>query len=383
MVDSSDRGRKSSLERLSQDQAVIAASDALRQAASLQDLEATHRQSLEDNEGFWAGVANELEWFRTWDKVFEQDYPRFKWFLGGQCNITVNALDRHANSWRRNKVALIWVGEDGREVTVTYGQLLRRVNKVANGLKALGVGKGDRVIIYMPLTMEGITAMLACARIGAIHSVVYAGFSSGALRSRIVDAQAKVVMASDVTYRRGNTVNLKSITDEAVGGLDFVEKVIIHRRQDPACELRPDQEIDFDDLRVVGIRVAINRLDRPLRPAHQKVRDHIVIGHDPGTGAHLDGHVTDGGAGVHRQAAYARAGKFCDAFGTATGTHDADNVQNNIFREDAFGQGASQLKLDRFRHHEIVQMPGCHGVQTIRRADTKGQGAQGAVGIGV
>ena len=105
----------------------------------------------------------------------------FLWFVGAQCNITANALDRHVNSWRKNKVAFVWIGEDGSEVTVSYGQLLRRVNRVANALKSLGVGKGDRVVIYMPLTIEGVTAMLACARIGAIHSVVYAGFSAGAL----------------------------------------------------------------------------------------------------------------------------------------------------------------------------------------------------------
>ena len=238
----------SNLESFSREETVIVPPVALRQAAYLQDLESTYRDSLADNETFWARVAEELEWFRPWDKVFEWTYPRFKWFVGAQCNITVNALDRHANSWRRNKVALIWVGEDGSEVTVSYGQLLRRVNRVANGLKSLGVGKGDRVVIYMPLTLEGVTAMLACARIGAIHSVVYAGFSAGALRSRIEDAQAKVVMTSDVTYRRGTAVNLKSITDEAVGGLDFVEKVVVHRRQQPLCELRSHQEVDFDDL---------------------------------------------------------------------------------------------------------------------------------------
>jgi acetyl-CoA synthetase len=239
---------ESNLESLSHDGDVIAPPAALRQAAYLQDLDATRQRSLDDNEGFWANVAQELEWFRPWDKVFEWDYPRFQWFVGGQCNITVNALDRHVNSWRRNKVAFIWIGEDGREETVSYGQLLRRVNRVANGLKSLGVGKGDRVVIYMPLTMEGVTTMLACARIGAVHSVVYAGFSAGALRSRIEDAQAKVVMASDVTYRRGRPVNLKSITDEAVGGLEFVEKVVVHRRQEPQCELRSEQEIDFYDL---------------------------------------------------------------------------------------------------------------------------------------
>jgi len=232
----------SHLESLSSIDDVITPPAALRQAASLQHLDETQRQSIEHNEAFWANVAGELEWFRPWDQVFEWDYPRFRWFVGAQCNITANALDRHVNSWRKNKVAFVWVGEDGSEVTVSYGQLLRRVNRVANALKSLGVGKGDRVVIYMPLTIEGVTAMLACARIGAIHSVVYAGFSAGALRSRIEDAHAQVVMTSDVTYRRGRAVDLKSITDEAVGGLDYVETVIVHRRQTPQVELRTARE---------------------------------------------------------------------------------------------------------------------------------------------
>ena len=239
---------ESRLESLSRAEEMLTPPAALRQAAYLKNLEETYRYSIDHNEAFWASVAEELEWFRTWDKVFEWNYPRFQWFVGAQCNITVNALDRHANSWRKNKVALIWVCEDGSEVTVSYGQLLRRVNKVANALKALGVGKGDRVVIYMPLTLEGVTAMLACARIGAIHSVVYAGFSAGALRTRIEDAQARVVLTSDVTYRRGRAVDLKSITDEAVGGLDFVEKIVVHRRQTPQRELRGSRELDFSDL---------------------------------------------------------------------------------------------------------------------------------------
>ncbi|MGQ4806895.1 Acetyl-coenzyme A synthetase [Candidatus Entotheonellaceae bacterium PAL068K] len=238
----------SRLESFSHDQDRIIPPAWLRQAAYLQNLDETHRHSLEDNEAFWAAVAEELDWYRKWDTVFEWDYPHFRWFAGAQCNITANALDRHANSWRKNKIALVCIGEDGNEVTVSYGQLLRRVNRVANGLKSLGVGKGDRVVVYMPLNMEGITAMLACARIGAIHSVVYAGFSAGALRSRIEDAQAKVVMTTDVTYRRGNAVDLKSISDEAVGGLDCVEQVIVHRRQTPQRALRAEREIDFYDL---------------------------------------------------------------------------------------------------------------------------------------
>ncbi|HEY7494250.1 MAG TPA: acetate--CoA ligase [Candidatus Tectomicrobia bacterium] len=238
-------GEESRLESLSRAEEVIVPPVALRHAAFLQNLEETYRRSIADNEAFWAGAAEELVWFRKWDRVFEWTYPRFRWFVGAQCNITMNALDRHVNSWRKNKVAFVWVGEDGSEVTVSYGQLLRRVNRVANGLKSLGVRKGDRVVLYMPLTMEGVTAMLACARIGAIHSVVYAGFSAGALRTRIEDAHAKVVLTADVTYRRGRAVDLKAITDEAVGGLDFVEKVVVHRRQTPPCELRAEREIDF------------------------------------------------------------------------------------------------------------------------------------------
>lgn len=239
---------ESNLESFSHAEDVIVPPVWLRQAATLQNLEETYQRSIDHNEAFWSEVAEEFEWFRKWDAVFEWDYPRFRWFVGAQCNITVNALDRHAHSWRKNKVALVCIGEDGQEVTVSYGQLLRRVNRVANGLKSLGVRKGDRVVIYMPLTMEGVTAMLACARIGAIHSVVYAGFSAGALRSRIQDAQAKIVMTSDVTYRRGKAVDLKSITDEAVGGLEVVEKVIVHRRQTPQRELRSERDLDFDDL---------------------------------------------------------------------------------------------------------------------------------------
>jgi acetyl-CoA synthetase len=239
---------ESSLESLSRAADVITPPAFLRQAAHLQNLDATRQRSIAQNEAFWAEVAEELAWFRKWDTVFTWQYPRFQWFVGAQCNITANALDRHANSWRKNKVAFVWVGEDGSEVTVSYGQLLRRVNRVANGLKSLGVKKGDRVVIYMPLTMEGVTAMLACARIGAVHSVVYAGFSAGALRTRIEDAQARVVMTSDVTYRRGKAVDLKAITDEAVGGLDMVEKVIVHRRQTPPRPLRSEQDIDFYDM---------------------------------------------------------------------------------------------------------------------------------------
>ena len=219
--------------------------------ANLRDYDSEYARSIDDPDGFWAEVASELHWFRPWDKVFVWDYPNFKWFVGAKCNITANCLDRHASSWRKNKAAFIWLGEDGSERVFTYGRLAQLVNRFANGLKSLGVGRGDRVVIYMPLTPEGAIAMLACARIGAVHSVVYAGFSVGALRSRFQDARCKVVITADAGYRRGRKVDLKGIIDEAVEGQDFIESVVIWRRETSAsgekAALGP-KEVDFDEL---------------------------------------------------------------------------------------------------------------------------------------
>jgi acetyl-CoA synthetase len=206
---------------------------------------AEYERSVQDPEGFWADIAKGFTWSQPWSKVLDWDGVHHKWFLGAKTNITVNALDRHANSDRCNKVAFIWLGEDGTERIVTYGQLYRQVCRFANGLKSLGVGKGDRVVIYMPLTMEGVISMLACARIGAIHSVVYAGLGHTALRDRITDAQAKILIVGDVGFRRGKSVPLKPIVDEALDGIDFVEKVVVFSRR--SCELT-GREIDFNEL---------------------------------------------------------------------------------------------------------------------------------------
>ncbi|HLH08212.1 MAG TPA: acetate--CoA ligase [Terriglobales bacterium] len=204
-----------------------------------------HRRSVQYPEAFWTDYARQFEWSKTWDKVMEFDGIHHQWFTGARTNITVNALDRHADSDRRNRVAYIWLAEDGTEQIVTYGQLYRMVCRFANGLKSLGVKKGDRVIIYMPLTIEGVISMLACARIGAIHSVVYAGLGHASLRERITDAKARVVITGDVGYRRGKVVQLKSITDEAVDGLEFVEKVVVFSRE--KTELTGN-EVDFRQL---------------------------------------------------------------------------------------------------------------------------------------
>ena len=215
--------------------------------ATLSDYDAVYQRSVADPEGFWAEAAAELHWFRPWDEVFQWDYPNFRWFVGGQTNIAYNALDRHLDTPRRNKAALIWLGEDGSEQVYTYARLAQQVNRMANGLKSLGIGKGDRVVIYMPLTPEGAISMLACARIGAIHSVVYAGFSVGSLRDRIQDAQAKALITGDIGYRRGSRVDLKAIADAAVAGCDTLQAVIVWRRELPRADLR-DGETDFDEL---------------------------------------------------------------------------------------------------------------------------------------
>ena len=236
------------IDHLLQETGQIEPPDFLVRQAFLQDYEGQYRDSMESPEGFWEGVASELEWTRRWDSVFQWDYPTFRWFLGAKCNITQNALDRHLTNGNRNKAAFIWLGEDGTERVFTYGRLAQLVNRFANGLRSLGVGKGDRVVIYMPLTPEGAIAMLACARIGAVHSVVYAGFSSGSLRDRILDAQAKVVITADVGYRRGNEVDLLGITERAVEDLDVVQKVVVWRRKGAAkvAASLGGREVDLD-----------------------------------------------------------------------------------------------------------------------------------------
>ena len=230
------------IDHLLQESGEIQPPASLIEQVYLKDFDDAYRRSVEDPENFWADVASELDWFKPWSRVFEWEYPTFKWFLGGQCNITYNCLDRHLAAGRRNKAAFIWLGEDGEERVYTYGRLAQLVNRFANGLKSLGVGKGDRVVIYMPLTPEGAIAMLACARIGAVHSVVYAGFSVGSLRGRILDAQAKVLITADAGYRRGNKVDLKGISDEAAAGLDVLEHIVVWRREGSAKHDVPPQQ---------------------------------------------------------------------------------------------------------------------------------------------
>ena len=215
--------------------------------AHIQNYEAEYKKSIENPEGFWDTAARELEWFSPWNKVLEWNYPWAKWFVDARCNIAYNCLDRHVKTWRKNKVALIWVGENDQERIFTYGELYRQVNRCANALKKLGLQKGDRVTIYLPKIPEQVIAMLACARIGLIHSVVYSGFSAPALASRVNDAEAKVVITADVGFDRGKIINLKPVVDEALKTCPTVGHVVVVRRQVPGHTLSDPKEIDWND----------------------------------------------------------------------------------------------------------------------------------------
>ncbi|PYS57562.1 MAG: acetate--CoA ligase [Acidobacteria bacterium] len=198
---------------------------------SMAELEALRTEASADPEGFWARFAeSELHWFKKWDTVFKWEAPHAEWFVGGQINISYNCLDRHLPTWRRNKAALIWEGEPGDTRTLTYQQLHSEVCRFANVLKNIGVGKGDRVALYLPLIPELAISMLACARIGATHSVVFGGFSSTALVDRINDAQCTAVVTADGGWRRGNEVKLKTAVDEALKETPSVKSCVVVRR---------------------------------------------------------------------------------------------------------------------------------------------------------
>jgi acetyl-CoA synthetase len=203
---------------------------AFKSAAHVAD-DALSKRAEANPESFWADQASELEWFRKWDTVLDWKPPHAKWFTGGKLNVSVNCVDRHVESWRRNKAALIWEGEPGDRRTLTYWDLYTEVRKFANVLRKLGVERGDRVAIYMPLVPEVAIAMLACTRIGAIHSVVFAGFSPESLRDRINDSECKVLITADGGYRRGQIVPLKRNADKAVEETPSIKHVVVVQRR--------------------------------------------------------------------------------------------------------------------------------------------------------
>ena len=213
------------------------------QVKSMQELEALRAEATADPEGFWARFAeSELHWFRRWERVLKWTPPHAEWFTGGTINISYNCLDRHLPTWRRNKAALIWQGEPGDTRTLTYQQLHTEVCRFANVLKKVGVTRGDRVALYMPLIPELAISMLACARIGATHSVVFGGFSSSALVDRIKDAQCKAVVTADGGWRRGHEVKLKAAVDEALKETPSVRSCVVVKRTGSNIHMEPGRD---------------------------------------------------------------------------------------------------------------------------------------------
>jgi acetyl-CoA synthetase len=239
------------IETLLQEERTFAPSEAFAKSAKIQSLEeykALYDESVNDPDAFWGRVAKELHWFEPWDKVLEWDAPHAKWFVGGKTNLSYNCLDRHLDGPRADKVAILWEGEPGDVRKITYRELHADVCRFANVLKGLGVTSGDRVCIYMPMVPELPVAMLACARIGAAHSIVFGGFSANALVDRITDANAKVVITADGGWRRGSVVPLKQAVDEALPRTPSVESVICLKRTGNAVTMKEGLDHWWHDL---------------------------------------------------------------------------------------------------------------------------------------
>ena len=240
------------LESVLQEKRKFPPPEAFRHQAHISGMEAyqeQYRQSIENPEAFWASVAEDLHWFRKWDRVLDSsEAPFYKWFEGAKTNICYNCVDRHLDN---NKTAILWEGEPGEQRVLSFADLHREVCRFANTLKSLGVKKGDPVAIYLPMIPELPIAVLACARIGAVHSVIFAGFSSEAIKDRILDSTTKFVVTADGGWRRGKALKLKSIVDEAIADCDCVEKVLVvqrHLDRDPfPCTIKPGRDLWYHE----------------------------------------------------------------------------------------------------------------------------------------
>jgi acetyl-coenzyme A synthetase (EC 6.2.1.1) len=240
--------------------------------ANIKDYESIYKKSIENPDAFWTEVAQDITWFKPFSKVLEWNFPYAKWFLDAKLNASYNCLDRHIEEGHRNKVAYIEVNEDLEEHKITYGELLELVNRLANGLKSLGLKKGDRVSIYMPNTVEAVASMLACARIGLIHQVVFAGFSEGALRTRVEDAGASAIITATYTKRRGKKVELLSTALAAIKGLDSIKHVICWDRDNAGL---PEGVLSFYDI--------VKSQKPECEPEHMDSEDPLFILYTSGT----------------------------------------------------------------------------------------------------
>jgi len=209
---------------------------------SFDEYELLYAEAQADPEAFWAGEADKLDWFKKWDTVLEWELPHAKWFSGGEINISYNCLDRHLTTERRDKIAFVWEGEPGDQRTLTYAELHREVCRFANVLKKLGIETGDRVALYMPLVPELAIAMLACARIGAPHTVIFGGFSADSIRDRVIDCGCKLMITADGGNRRGREIKLKPVVDVAIAECPTIENVVVYKRTGSPIEMKEGRD---------------------------------------------------------------------------------------------------------------------------------------------
>jgi acetyl-CoA synthetase len=259
---------------------------------SLAEYEQMYRRSVADPEAFWGEIAKELHWFAPWQKVLDWNVPWAKWFVGGKLNLCYNCVDRHVENGRADKTAILWEGEPGEIRRLTYRELLADMQRFANALKGLGIKKGDRVAVYMGMTPELAVAVLACARIGAVHSVIFGGFAANAIVDRVNDAQCVAILTQDTSYRRGNEVNLKATVNEAVGQCPSVKHVVVYRRSGSPVDMQPGRDHWWHDL--------VEKAD-PVCPAEPlDSEDPLYILYTSGTTGKPKGLVhTTGGYSVH------------------------------------------------------------------------------------
>ena len=258
---------------------------------SVAEYEAMYRRSVEQPDEFWAEAAKELDWFAPWTKVIEGEAQHTKWFVNGKLNLSYNCTDRHALGARKNKIALIWEGEPGEVRKLTFGELHQQVQKFANVLKACGIRRGDRIAIYMGMSPELTVAMLACTRIGAMHSVIFGGFAAHAISDRVNDSSCVAVITQDVSYRRGAEIHLKDIVDQALMNCPTVKNVIVWRRSDSPVTMHAGRDLWWHE--------AMEKAEAKCDPEWMDAEDPLYLLYTSGTTGKPKGLVhTTGGYSV-------------------------------------------------------------------------------------